>query len=221
MARFRTSIATLMFVALSVLFQSGTGAQQIVPVLLCAGIGGDVPAPHIPRNTPVVLEMTYACTLANPSGTVAFSSSDSLATIPSPLTYSQVDVTPAGPPGSGWLFTHALVAPFTFRSLGPQTLTASLPGNPFSPVQVPIVVDSTVGAVAVPTLSTFGLLLATFLVSATELFRWALTARSTRTLLGGASPRPSSRRLPLFVRQRRTRDRRSLNRFGSIGRLWP
>lgn len=157
-ARFRVQAAALIFGAFSVLFQGHVEAQPIIPVLLCAGTGGDVPVPHVPASTQVTLDMAYWCVLANPSGTVTFSSSDSLATMAGPLIYTQVDVTAISPPGNGWLFKHPLVATFTFRSPGPQALTASLPGNPFSPVRVPITVDPPV-AQSIPTLGALGLAL--------------------------------------------------------------
>lgn len=141
-------------------------AQQTIPVLVCAGIGGNGPTTDVPANTPVVLDMTYLCTLTQPSGMVTFSSSDSLATLAPPLMYGVADVVANPPPTGGWLFSHTLLATFTFRSVGPQTLVVSLPGNPFSPISVPIIVDP----LPVPVLGPYNVVLLGILIGVSAIY---------------------------------------------------
>ena len=131
--------------SMSVLMSGSATAQVTVPIQVCSIIGPEFQFAHVPANTPVVLEMTDACTLSQPSGTVTFLSSDPLATLPSPLPYGAADVIATH---DGWLFTHALLATFIFRSVGAQTLTISVSGAPYI---VPMVVDPP--ATPVPALS--------------------------------------------------------------------
>jgi hypothetical protein len=114
-----------------------------------------------------------------PSGTVAFFSSDQLATMPNSLTYGPADVVAIAPPGGGWRFSHSLVATFTFRTPGTQLLVVGLPSIGFSPVFHRILVDDP-SAVQIPALNSGGAAILTLIIFTLGGFHArGLTGRST------------------------------------------